>query len=133
MIFLSKKHENRLVSLLQKDNTHPSDVERLALFYIVAGNDDVCRKVKYIYNFVEHHIEPDCLYVSGVDFCSSSRSLVKLAYNLYNGYQNNDLSPVDLLSGLDSENFHLAIESMAIRFGHVNTVQSVLDDDEQEL
>jgi len=133
MNFLSKEHENRFVSLLQKDNTHPNDVERLALFYIVAGNDDLCRKVKYIYNFVEHQIEPDCLYDSGVDFCSSSRSLVKLAYNLYNGYQNNDLSPVDLLLGLDSENFYLASESMSIRFGYASTVQSTLDDDELEL
>lgn len=108
MNFLSKEHENRFVSLLQKDNTHPSDVERLALFYIVAGNADLHRKAKYIYNFVEHQIEPDCLYDSGVDFCSSSRSLVKLAYNLYNGYQNNDLSPAGLLSDLDSENFYLA-------------------------
>jgi hypothetical protein len=133
MNFLSKEHENRFVSLLHKDKTHPSDVERLALFYIIAGNDDLCRKVKYIYNFVEHHIEPDCLYDSGLDFCSSSRSLVKLAYNLYNGYQDNDLSPADLLSGLDFENFYLASENMAIRFGYASTVQSTLDYDEQEL
>lgn len=133
MNFLSKEHENQYLNLLQKDKTHPSDVERLALFYIIAGNADLHMKVKYIYNFVEHQIEPDCLYDSGVDFCSSSRSLAKLAYNLYNGYQNNDLSPVDLLSGLDSENFYLASESMAIRFGYASTVRSALDDDEQEL
>jgi len=62
MKFLSKEHENGFVNLLQKDKTHPSDVERLALFYIIAGNADLHRKAKYIYNFAEHQIEPDCLY-----------------------------------------------------------------------
>lgn len=125
--------ENGLFYLTPYNKTHPSDVERWALFYIIAGNHDLHRKANYIYDFVEHQIEPDCLYDSGLGFCSSSRSLVKLAYNLYNGYQDNDLSPADLLSGLDAENFYLASESMAIRFGYASTVQSTLDDDEVEL
>lgn len=41
MYFLSKEHEYQFLNLLQKDKTHPSDVERLALFYIIAGNADL--------------------------------------------------------------------------------------------
>jgi len=133
MEFLSKEHENQFVNLLQKDDAHPSDVERLALFFIISGNDDLYRKSKYIYNFNEHQIEPDCLHNDKVDFCSSSRSLVKLAYNLFNGYQDTNVSPLELLSGLDVDNFNLATESIKIRFGYTNQVQSTLDEDDLEL
>lgn len=78
MRFLSKKHEMQYVTLLQLDKTHPKDVERLALFYIISGNQDLFVKSKAIYNFLEHLIEPDCLNRSAVDFSSSSRALIKL-------------------------------------------------------
>lgn len=133
MKFLTKEHENKVVNLLQSDGTHQGDMERLALFYIVAGNTDLYTKVNCIYNFAQHQIEPDCLHDTSVDFCSSSRSLLKLAYNLYNGYQEENNSFVDLLAVLDADNFHLATESMKIRFGYSKQVQSTLDDDELEL
>lgn len=133
MKFLTKEHENRLVNLLKRDKTQATDVERLALFYIIAGNTDLYNKVSCIYNFTGHHIEPDCIYDGSVDFCSSSRSLVRLAYNLFNGYQDDNLSPVEVLSSLDADNFYLATESLNIRFGNTNPVQSTIDDDEMEL
>ncbi|GMQ60459.1 hypothetical protein AN1V17_48590 [Vallitalea sediminicola] len=108
MKFLSMEHKKRVLNLLQRENTYPRDVERLALFYIIAGNTDVHRKVNNIYNFEHHQIKPDCLYDCRVDFCNSSRALVKLAYNLFNGYQDKNVSPFDLLLDLDMGNFHLA-------------------------
>ena len=39
--------------------------------------------------FQNHQIEPDCLQDGIVDFCSSSRALIRLGYNLYNGYHPN--------------------------------------------
>lgn len=57
MKFLTKEHENRIVNLLQRDRTHPEDMERLALFYIIAGNADLHTKVSSIYNFVEHQTD----------------------------------------------------------------------------
>lgn len=105
--------ENRFNQLLQRDNTLKSDVERESLFYIIAGNDDLYRKVDYIYDFENRCIKPECLESEEVDFCSSTRKLIKLAFNLYNGY------PADVLDtfrNLDDNNFELALNALKIRF-----------------
>lgn len=46
----------RFNELVKRDNTHDGDVERKALFHIIAGNDDLYSKVNYIYYFTEHSI-----------------------------------------------------------------------------
>jgi len=133
MNYLKAEHENKLMDLIQKDGTHPKDVERISLFYILSGNTDLYDKARHIYDFMNHQIVPDCLYDGGADFCSSSRALIRLGYNLYNGFQDDQTSPIHLLSGLDSDNYLLATRSLDIRFGYENQVQSSLDDDEVEL
>jgi hypothetical protein len=133
MRFLNKEHENKLMDLIQKDGTHPKDVERVSLFYILSGNIDLYAKARHIYDFVNHQIVPDCLDDGGADFCFSSRALIRLGYNLYNGFQDDQTSPIQLLSGLDSDNYLLATGSIDIRLGDENQVQSSLDDDEVEL
>ena len=133
MRIFNKEHENQLITLLQMDETHPKDVEKVALFYILSGSTDLYAKSNSIYDFAKHQIEPDCLHDGSVDFCSSSRALIRLAYNLYNGYQDERSSPIHLLSGLDTDNFLLATESMGIRFGHSEQVQFTLNDEELEL
>jgi len=87
MKFLNKEHENKLMDLIQKDGTHPKDVERISLLYILSGNTDLYAKSRHIYDFMNHQIVPDCLHDGGVDFCSSSSALIRLGYNLYNGFQ----------------------------------------------
>jgi len=82
------------------------------LFYIIAGNDDLFSKANSIYDFEENTIKTECLE-GGVDFCSSSRKLVKLGYNLFNGY---DASVVVVFEGWDEDNTKLAIEAIKIRF-----------------
>lgn len=105
---------DRFLNLLERDGSHGKDVERSALFYILAGNTDLYSKVDYIYNFKERGITPECLESNKVDFCSSSRKLIKLAYNLFNGY------PADVLDTfyiLGEDNFNLALNAIKIRFG----------------
>lgn len=104
--------EERLNYLLENDGTHEGDLERKALFYILAANSDLYSKVHHIYDFEKHSIKVACLESEDVDFCSSSRALVKLGFNLYNGY------PADVLktlSVLDEGNFKAALEAMKIR------------------
>ncbi|NLK24911.1 MAG: hypothetical protein GX309_13300 [Clostridiales bacterium] len=106
-------HQERLKQLQLKDGSTDKDTERTALFYILAGNDDLYSKVEYIYDFKERIITPECLENGKVDFCSSSRKLIKLAYNLFNGY------PADVLDTfyiLDNNNFDLALNALKIRF-----------------
>jgi len=133
MRFLNTEHENKLMELIQRDGTHPTDKERISLFYILSGNDDLYAKSRSIYDFNQHQIIPDCLNGRSVDLCSSSRALIRLGYNLYNSYQDSDTTPISILSDLDEDNYFLATESLGVRFGHSHQVQSALDDDEVEL
>ncbi len=84
------------------------------LFYILAGNADLHSKAGYIYEFNEHLIKLECLNDGRVDLYSSSRALVKLAYNLYNGYGESDFRLMDIFSIFDTENYHLAMESLNV-------------------
>lgn len=104
---------DRFNYLIKRDGTSKKDLERKALFYIVAGNEDIYSKVDYIYDFDERAIKPECLESQEVDFCSSSRRLVKLAFNLFNGFP---VDVMDIFSSLDENNFNLALQAIRIRF-----------------
>lgn len=104
--------EDRLNQLTKRAEAHEKDLERKAMFFIIAGNSDLYSKVNHIYDFEDKSIKPECLESEDVDFCSSSRKLIKLAFNLYNGYSADVL---DTLCGLDESNFNLAINAMKIR------------------
>lgn len=131
MKFQNREHESNLFRLLIKDRSHPRDIERRALFYILAGNVDLYSKADCIYDFDDHLIKLECLTDGSVDLCSSSRALVKLAYNLYNGYEEHDFSPMDIFSNLDSDNYHLAMKSLNVRFGYCSEEQVDLEDDDE--
>jgi len=108
-------------TLIERDKTRPGDAERTALFWILSGNTDLFEKSSSIYDFDDHFIKPDVLENGIVDFCSGSRSLVKLGFNLFNSF------PADVINTfctLDSDNFELAIEAIKIRFNHDEDVKN---------
>lgn len=117
MKFLSNKHALNFQLLIREDNTHSKDIERYALFYIIAGNDDLFKKRYFIYDFKDNSINPECLTNGSTDFSTSSRSLVRLAFNLYNNYNDDYISPMDIFYSLDEKNYNLAIKAIDIRFG----------------
>ncbi|QUH20390.1 DUF6075 family protein [Alkaliphilus sp. B6464] len=117
MKFSSRKHASNFNELIKEDNTHPKDRERQALFYIVAGNDDLYKKRNAIYDFRENSIEPECLTNGKIDFSTSSKALIRLGFNLYNGYNDNAISPIDIFYSLDKENYNLAMCAVDLRFG----------------
>ncbi len=133
MTFHNREHESNLIRLMLKDKSNPKDMERLAMFYILAGNSDLYSKVNQIYDFDEHLIKLECLTNRSVDLCSSARELVKLGFNLYNGYEDENFTPMDILSNLDSENYSLAIESFNVRFGYSSIEEVNEEDDEIEM
>lgn len=110
----SYSFEDRFNQLLQKDGTYERDLERKALFYILAGNLDLYSKVNFIYDFEDKGIKPECLESEGVDFCSSSRKLIKLGFNLFNSFP---ADVIDTFYVLDEDNFNLALNAIKIRFG----------------
>jgi len=106
--------QQRLEDLLKKDQTHVADKERTSLFLIISGNDDLYRKAEHIYDFKNHWIKDECLTSSKVDFSSGSKALIRLGFNLYNGYSPADIR--DIFSVLDQENIELALEAIEYRF-----------------
>lgn len=114
-LFLDSRHEENFLSLLYLDNTRPSDQERLALFFIIAGNLELFSKRERIYDFMGHHLQ------RGLDsnrLCLSSGigSLLVLGRNLYNGYDDGDTSPLHLFWNLDADNTRLAVNALRMRF-----------------
>jgi hypothetical protein len=131
MRFLNKLHEERFIELLNRDNTHPKDSERLALLYVLSGNDDVFKKARYAYDFRNHQIESDCLNSGEVDFCSSSKALIRLGFNLYNGFNDGYSTPIDLFNCLDVSNYTLEVNSCNIRFGITATNEMEVEEGEE--
>jgi len=128
MKFQSKQHEERFLDLVVRDGTYESDRERLALFYIIVGNEDLFKKWGTIYDFEEHMIKL-CLEDGQVDFCSSSRALIKLGFNLYNGYQCQGNSPLDLFCSLDEKNMELAMNAIKLRLDSHESLEFTKDDE----
>lgn len=108
----------RFNELMKRDNTHPRDLERQSLFYILAyANDgDLFSKVNHIYDFEDNCIMLECLEGSTIDLCSSAVSLVRLGFNLFNGYSEGSSDVLSVLSGLDDTNYEIARRAIDIRF-----------------
>jgi len=113
--FLSSKHMENYIDLVMEDQMCTRDVERASLFYIISGNDDLYRKRRFIYDPKDHSIKR-CLDNTDVDFSSSIKALVRLGFNLYNGWSDEYTTPVDLLGCLDDNNRNLARNAIQIRF-----------------
>lgn len=108
MYFLNEDHAYNFQNMILKDRTHPSDLERMSLFYIIGGNEDLFTKFRQIYDFKNHEINLEILTNGQVDLCSSSKALVRLAYNLFNGYEDEHTTPKDLFCNLDRKNYLVA-------------------------
>ena len=114
-LFLSPEHWKGFDCLMHNDQTSWDDKERISLFYIIAGSDDLYSKHSYIYDFKEHAIKL-CIDSGEVDFSSGMRALIRLGFNLYNGYRDSYSTPIDIFCNLDSNNLLLAHNAVRIRF-----------------
>jgi len=98
--------------LITRDRMHESDIERKALFYILAMNQSLYDMVDEIYDFKEHAIKPSCL--KKAKLTSGTRALIKLGFNLYNNRCKTTV--YDSFVYLDQRNTKLALEAIRIRF-----------------
>ena len=112
--FVSPLHQERFLLMTAEDGMNPRDSERASLFYLIAGNDGLYRKRRFIYNPVGHCIRA-CLDNPDVDFSSGAKSLIRLGFNLYNGWSDRYTTPLSLLSSLDNSNLQLAGNAIMIR------------------
>jgi hypothetical protein len=114
-VFADLLHKQQYDEPLQKDNTYVGDIERMALFYLLSGNRELYGKHRYIYDFKEHGIK-NCIQHGEADFSSGIKSLIRLGFNLYNGYTDDLISPNQLFYPLDESNRILALKAIDIRY-----------------
>lgn len=119
-VFIDNSHKGRYLNLIKSAGIYEYDRERQSLMYIISGNNDLYLKKDSIYDFYENVILSDCVISSKVDFCSSSRALIRLAFNLFNGYTDDYTNPLTLLCGLDSRNLLLAYQAILMRLQDQN-------------
>ena len=112
--FISTVHRDRFLRMAAEDDMYPYDSERASLFYLIAGNDDLYRKRRFIYDPADHRIRA-CLNNPDMDFTSGTGSLIRLGFNLYNGWSDRYTTPLSILSSLDSNNLKLAGNAIMIR------------------
>src|SRR5699024_8656823 len=96
------QHEERYLQLLEKDGTNPSDVERKALFFILA-HPDTFNNINGIYDFKEHWLKSDGFQT--VDLSGGIRRMVQLAVHHYDG--NSAPEPLEIFSGVDRHSFNI--------------------------
>lgn len=111
--YLNNDHKQRFVDMILKDTTSEHDTERITLFYILSGNDDIRSKpIDAFYDFEKHVVKR-----SGIKqhyLCPPGMTLLKLAFNLYNPRLKSDT--YETLCNLSKDNFSLAINAVRLRF-----------------
>lgn len=113
--FISPAHRDQYINMVLEDGMSFGDRERASLFYIISGNEDLYRKRRYIYNSGEHCIK-NGIDSGKVDFSSGIRSLIRLGFNLHNGWSDEYTTPINLFGSLDEQNRMLAENALQIRF-----------------
>ena len=116
MSFLNEIHKQNFEKLSKQIKLNVMDGERSALMYIISGNTDLYNKRNSIYNFDENVLKFTTFRKCSNDFCSSSKSLIRLGANLYNGYSDKYTNPLNLLMNLNYDNCNLAINALYLRF-----------------
>jgi hypothetical protein len=109
------QEESRYRELCKRDGTDEKDIERKTLFWILSHNADLYAKRNHIYDFKERGIKPECFDSPDVDFSGGSRALVRLAFNLYNGYKDEHTDVLSILQILDHGNYILAFDAINMR------------------
>ncbi|WP_251553970.1 DUF6075 family protein [Neobacillus muris] len=113
-MFLSPNHEGNFRKLLQWDGTNVSDLERKAMFFIFAGNEEILKRIEMFYDFEERVIQTEI--TDNIAYLSSgARSLVLLGFNLFNNFPCGTV--MDLFRSLDEQNCELALNGIRIRLG----------------
>lgn len=111
--FLNEKHKRNFDTLCIMDSTYASDYERKALFYIIAGNDELYNIAEKLYDIESHSIR--IRNINKAILSSSAKKLLLIGLNLYNNYKNSN-SILDTFACQDENNFFLALQAIKIRF-----------------
>lgn len=93
MLFYDTLHKEAYYDFLSKANVNIYDNERKALFYLFALTQDLRTHIHELYDFKDNMIKTEGL--SAAFQTSSTTALTKLAFTLYNGYEEEICEEVD--------------------------------------
>lgn len=114
-LFEREEHEYRFRKIMDKDATSEMDIERIAMFYIISGNDELYSHLNDIYNCQTHRLKTNSLHKLEC-MCSSSQKLLMLSLHLYNNRNCKNITPFEILNNLDRHNLDLALNALHLRF-----------------
>ena len=111
-LFLLKDHERRFEELCRRDKTHVRDMDRRALFFVIAGDQLLYKYVDLIYDFDDNLI---LMEVYDQPFLTGeTRCLIDLAFNLYGSDAGCEIR--FLFNTLDHYKSILALNAIKYRF-----------------
>lgn len=121
--FLNEEHKKRYEKCIEKDKTFINDNERKGMFYILSSNEDIYKKINDLYDFTSRAISFEKFFEVEGELSSAYIKMVYLAYQLYNNFKysdfdRKDLSIIDILAGLDKDNFDVCCYALKIRFNN---------------
>lgn len=116
MIYLNEEHESKYKILIKKSGTIHEDRERMALFYLIAGNRDLYKQIDKVYDFQQqlNCMKDGQVNLENIYTSSSSKALLLLAIQLYNGGSNITVS--ETFKYLDSDTAQIALNAIKIRY-----------------
>lgn len=113
MNFLNKEHELKFLEMKQNlPERFLQDRERLAVIFLMAGNNELCSKLEPYIDWNEGFFFDEMFEKE--DFSSGIRVLAKLAVVLYNN--GTSLEFIDLYRYLDQTNLKLALNAANYRY-----------------
>lgn len=113
--FQDASHREAFYDYLIQDKTLRHDLERHALFYLLALSPVSRSHIHEIYDFGKKQINLDCLEQAWITH--STHKLIAFAFNLYNNYEV-AYTPLELFSNMEYLPFFY--QALSIRFNLKN-------------
>ena len=121
MLFRDGIHKHNYYVYLQADRVSENDLERKALFYLLALTEETRKNIHQLYDFENHYINFEGMQQSWQT--SGSKIICKLAFNLYNNYRGEGddscyyITPTDLF--YNDELRPYMIEALKLRYNDI--------------
>lgn len=116
MIFKNEEHKKSYEEFKLRACISEFDKERQSLFYLLALLEDTRNHINDLYDFEENWIKPEG--ISEAWQTGDTTKITTLAFNLYNGWRDEDgedYSPLHLFS-VSNDNRGYLLEAIKIRF-----------------
>lgn len=120
--FLNRTHSKKFQEIRSSmAEQYRNNKEYLSIVFIMAGDDEVFRKMNPYFDTKEGMLSSDEMFEKE-DFSGGIKVLAKLAVHLFNN--NETVDPLDLVGTLDDERLQLAINAILLRrYGISNDYQ----------